>query len=162
MSQNDPTPTLPLPGEGVRRPDAVTPPPGKGEAGRGSYFQPQSLFNPRYLKQRRQDLRNNLTDPEKRLWQKLRGSQLGVKFRRQHGIGHYIADFYCASCSLVIEVDGDSHYTPDALEYDRERNNYMQSLGIDVIRFSNEEVMKNIDGVLQAIQKQIVKNGERQ
>lgn len=63
--------------------------------------------------ERRQILRTNATAPEQQLWQVLRNNQLGIKLRRQHGIGHYIADFYCPALKLVIEVDGDSHFTQD-------------------------------------------------
>ena len=60
-----------------------------------------------------------MTEPEKRLWSILRNNQLGVKFRRQHGIGHYIVDFYCPELKLIIEVDGESHFSEDAQAYDR-------------------------------------------
>ncbi len=79
----------------------------------------------------------------------------GVKFRRQHGIGRYIADFYCPECNLVIELDGDSHYQVNVQEYDRERDYFMQALGITVLRFNNFEVMTNVEGVLVQITQQI-------
>jgi very-short-patch-repair endonuclease len=74
---------------------------------------------------------------------------MGVKFRRQHGIGHYIADFYCPELKLVIEVDGDSHSSADAQTYDAIRNDFMVSLGITTLRFTNDEVMHNIEGIHQ-------------
>jgi very-short-patch-repair endonuclease len=80
---------------------------------------------------------------------------MGEKFRRQHGIGHYIVDFYCPALKLVIEVDGDSHFTEDAQRYDRERNKFMSSLGMTTLRFKNDEVMSNLEGVCQSIQQQI-------
>jgi very-short-patch-repair endonuclease len=107
------------------------------------------IFNKAEYKPRRQSLRNNMTEPEKKLWQILRGQQLGVKFRRQHGIGHYIADFYCPELKLVIEVDGDSHSSADAQAYDAKRTNFMKSLGITTLRFANDEVMNNLEGVHQ-------------
>lgn len=114
------------------------------------------LFNqPRY-KERRQDLRNNSTSPERALWRVLRDKQMGVKFRRQHGIGHYIVDFYCAERKLVIEVDGDSHFTDDALAYDQIRDAYLQGLELKVLRFTNEQVTENLEGVCEIIRQAIV------
>lgn len=110
------------------------------------------IFNNSQYKQHRQHLRNNMTEPEKRLWQILRNGQMGVKFRRQHGIGHYIADFYCPELKLVIELDGDSHFLGNAPDYDRKRNDFMLSLGITTIRLNNEDVITNIEGVHQHIQ----------
>lgn len=110
------------------------------------------IFNKSQYKQRRQHLRNNMTEPEKRLWQVLRNGQMGVKFRRQHGIGHYIADFYCPELKLVVELDGDSHFLGSALDYDRTRNDFMLSLGITTIRLKNDDVITNIEGVHQHIQ----------
>lgn len=71
------------------------------------------------------------------------------KFKRQHSIGHFIADFYCAEKKLVIELDGSQHL--DNVEYDRERGDYFESLNIKVIRFWNNEVNKNIEGVVRKI-----------
>jgi len=95
-------------------------------------------------------LRANMTGPEMRLWSRLRARQLqGLKFRRQHGIGPYIVDFYCSEQSLVIEVDGDSHADPDQMQKDQLRDRYLQSLGLRVIRYFNDDIMKNLDGVLE-------------
>ena len=99
----------------------------------------------------RQTLRKNSTSPEQKLWRKIRNKQLGVKFRRQHGIGRYIADFYCAELNLVIEIDGDSHFEQNAEEYDSERNNFMNGLGIRVLRFTNRDIFENLEGVLLEI-----------
>ncbi len=103
----------------------------------------------------RQDLRKNSTSPEQKLWQKIRNKQLGVKFRRQHGIGRYIADFYSAELNLVIEIDGDSHFEQNAEEYDLERNNFMNGLGIRVLRFTNDQIHKSLDDVLAEIFKSL-------
>lgn len=92
-----------------------------------------------------------MTEPEIKLWQYLRNEQLGVKFRRQHGIGEYIADFYCPKLKLVIEIDGESHFHDNAIEYDNIRTNFFKSLGIEVIRFNNKEIMTNIEGVCENI-----------
>ena len=72
--------------------------------------EPEKVFNQKEQKSIRQSLRNSVSTIEKILWSKIRNQQLGVKFRRQHGIGKYIVDFYCSDFQLVIELDGDSHY----------------------------------------------------
>jgi|JI10StandDraft_1071094.scaffolds.fasta_scaffold139705_2 very-short-patch-repair endonuclease len=113
---------------------------------------PQQLFNRTEYTEKRRELRKQPTAPEQRLWQVLRGSQLGVRFRRQQGIGCYIADFYCASAGLVIEVDGESHFTADGQAYDAVRTAYFVSCGLRELRFSNAEVMQNVEGVVQTIQ----------
>jgi adenine-specific DNA-methyltransferase len=105
-------------------------------------------------RERRRALRREMTDPEKRLWRALRARQLGVKFRRQHPIGPYIADFYSREAHLVVEIDGATHSEPDAIEYDRQRNAYMRALGLDILRFTAEEVLHNLEGVCLAIQNQ--------
>ena len=96
-----------------------------------------------------------MTEPEKILWGVLRGNALGIKFRRQQGIGPYIADFYAASCQLVIEVDGDSHFTDEGLIYDQDRDAYMQNVGITVLRFTNLQVRENLEGVFETIRRLI-------
>jgi very-short-patch-repair endonuclease len=106
------------------------------------------IFTKPEIKEKRQNLRNNMTETEKKLWKYLKNEQLGIKFRRQHSIGHYIADFYCPEKKMVIEIDGSQHYTEDGLEYDKIREEYMTALGIKTIRFSNSDVTTNIEGIL--------------
>ncbi|MBN1468983.1 MAG: endonuclease domain-containing protein [Fusobacteriaceae bacterium] len=118
---------------------------------KSTYNKPSTLEKRRYL-------RKNMTEPEIKLWQYLRNEQLGVKFRRQHSIGEYIADFYCTKLKLVIEIDGESHFNDEAIEYDSIRTNFFKSLGIGVIRFNNDEVMTNIEGVFEIIQKILVED----
>jgi very-short-patch-repair endonuclease/DNA modification methylase len=101
--------------------------------------------------QRARDLRKEMTPGEQRLWRALRGEQLGVKFRKQHPIGPYIGDFYSWEAGLVIEVDGDSHFTSEAQDYDRERDAYLRSLGVEVLHFTNTEITSKIGGVLGRI-----------
>lgn len=113
------------------------------------------IFNKPEYKERRQKLRNNMTEPEKKLWEILRNKQMGVKFRRQHGIGYYIADFYCPELKMVIEVDGKSHFSEEGKAYDKIRDDFMLSLDIITIRLKNDDVMKNIEGVYQYIKNQI-------
>lgn len=96
-------------------------------------------------------LRKNLTASERRFWSAVRGEQLGVKFRRQHPIGAYIADFFCPERALVVEIDGDSHYLPDAREYDATRTETFRALGIEIARYSNSDVTSNISSVLEDV-----------
>lgn len=97
-------------------------------------------------------LRREPTRAEQLLWQALRSNQVaGLKFRRQHPIGPYILDFYCAAQSLAVEVDGGIHRTTDQQRYDLERTEYLHQLGIRVLRFPNEAVETSLDSVLRAI-----------
>lgn len=96
------------------------------------------------------ELRKELTDAEVKLWTHLRKDQLGVNFRRQHAIGNFICDFVCLKRKLVIELDGSQHI--EQQEYDHERTKYLQSQGYEVLRFWNDDVMKDINGVIKAIQ----------
>ncbi|MDD5338819.1 MAG: endonuclease domain-containing protein [Dehalococcoidales bacterium] len=108
-------------------------------------------YNPK-LKQLSHDLRKNMTEAERLLWSKIRMKQLkGLLFSRQKPIGEYIADFYCHQANLVIEIDGGQHFLKDNMEYDKVRDEYMISMGIDVLRFTNSEVLTNIDGVIETI-----------
>lgn len=110
---------------------------------------------PDYLDIKRR-LRSNMTGPEAQLWSRLRARQLqGLKFRRQHGIGPYIVDFYCPEQSLVIEVDGDSHADADQVVKDKQREQYLQSLGLRVIRYINDDIVKNLDGVLEDLAERL-------
>jgi very-short-patch-repair endonuclease len=100
-------------------------------------------------------LRKNTTDAEEVLWDRLKGKQLGVKFRRQHPIYMYVADFYCHSKKLVIEVDGKYHLKQEQKEYDQFRSEDIKEFGIEVIRFTNEEVIENTDSVIEKIKEVI-------
>jgi len=93
-----------------------------------------------------------MTDAETLLWSKLRGKQLkGYQFYRQKIIGNYIADFYCPKSKVVIEVDGGQHYSAEGKEKDKMRDDYMTREGITVLRFSDIEVLGNLDAVLEKI-----------
>jgi len=99
-------------------------------------------------------LRDNMTKSEKLLWTKLRNRQvLGLRFKSQHPIEKYIADFYCHKIKLVIEVDGGIHKLKDQHEYDINRTTDLNDLDIEVIRFTNEEVLNQIDDVIENIEK---------
>lgn len=92
------------------------------------------------------ELRKEPTPAERKLWAVIRNDQLGVNFRRQHAIGNYIPDFVCIEKKLIIELDGSQHLEKE--EYDNERTKYLESLGYKVIRFWNNDVMNNVDGVI--------------
>ena len=108
-------------------------------------------FNRTAERGRRKALRRNLTDAEQRLWRYLRNQQLGIKCRRQYSVDGYVVDFYAPRAKLAIEVDGDSHFTPQALEYDQRRTDALGRFGIEVLRFTNADIFENIDGVWETI-----------
>ncbi len=86
------------------------------------------------------------------LWSKLKGRGLKkLKFRRQYGVGRYVIDFYCPELKLAIEVDGDSHFSDKAKEYDLKRQKYIENFGIKFIRFTNEDIYQNLEGVLEEV-----------
>ncbi|MBC8044630.1 MAG: endonuclease domain-containing protein, partial [Rhizobacter sp.] len=102
-------------------------------------------YNPK-LKQRARTMRKEMTAAEKKLWQEyLR--YLPVTVLRQKPIDHYIVDFYCASCKLVIEVDGDSHFTDSSIDYDRERTKILEGYGLKVLRFTNRDEIEKFRSV---------------
>lgn len=110
------------------------------------------LFYNTKLKRRSQELRRNMTDAERVLWSRLRGKQLkGLQIYRQRIIGNYIVDFYCPRSKLVIELDGGEHYTDEGYKEDKIRDEYLQSLGLRVLRISDRDVFKNLDGCIQRI-----------
>ena len=98
------------------------------------------------------ELRNRTTEAEQKLWSLLRNRQLkGKKFRRQHAIANYVADFYCNESKLVIELDGKFHTKAETKEYDKSRTNLLNELGITILRFWNDEVIKDPGKVLEKI-----------
>lgn len=114
----------------------------------------QQLYNIKPLKVYRRALRNNSTPEEAMLWNALRGSQLdGRKFRRQHSVGNYILDFYCPSERIAVELDGEPHFNPSAHQADQERDEWLKSKEITVLRFENHLVRKQLDGVLETIRQ---------
>ncbi|MCC7492193.1 MAG: endonuclease domain-containing protein, partial [Fimbriimonadaceae bacterium] len=102
---------------------------------------------------RARELRRDSTPAEQRLWPRLRRAALGAKFRRQHPLGPFIVDFYCFERGLVVEVDGDSHYTPEGLESDSARDTYLAGLGLDVLHVTNAEVHDSLEAVVEAIEE---------
>lgn len=114
---------------------------------------PMFLYNHPDLKKRRQRLRKQSTPAERKLWGHLRAKRFrGIKFFRQFGIGPYVVDFYCPKARLAIEVDGDSHFRKGAKAYDLQRQRYIESFNVRVIRFLNSDIHENMDGVLQKIE----------
>ena len=99
------------------------------------------------------ELRREPTPAESKLWAYLRGNKIqGVNFRRQHAIGNFIVDFVSIKQKLIIELDGSQHLEQERSAYDDERTRYFQSLGYKVVRFWNDAVMNDIDGVIRAIE----------
>ena len=99
-------------------------------------------------------LRKNSTIHEKRLWNLLKNRQFhNLRFKRQAPIGEYIVDFVCPEIRLIIEIDGGQHNIPENIEYDNQRTNFLKNRGYHVIRFWNNDIYKNIDGVLKEIEK---------
>ncbi len=142
-----PTPTPPLKGRGLSARDEarrLNSPPLQGR-GRGWGLSVRHLEN---LSDHAQSMRRNPTEPEKRLWRALSGAKLGGhKFRRQSVIGGAIADFLCPQKALIVEIDGDTH---DAAS-DAVRDEALHQLGYRVVRFTNLEVMTNLEGVLERL-----------
>ena len=108
------------------------------------------------LLDRARAMRKELTPAEKKLWSRLRGDQIGFRFRRQYRLGVYILDFFCPSTRLVVELDGDSHV--EQRKYDETRTEYLASRRLQVIRFENSQVMTNVDEVVASIHRECVKN----
>jgi very-short-patch-repair endonuclease len=108
-------------------------------------------------------LRHAMTDAEQSLWHCLRRKQLGgFRFRRQHPVERFILDFYCCEVKLAIELDGGQHNEPDAKARDKERSELLSGHGIQVIRFWNNEVFANTEGVLQRIYDVLLERASQQ
>jgi very-short-patch-repair endonuclease len=119
------------------------------KGGRGDFI--MLPFNKK-LKPFARNLRSNMTDAEQLIWSKIRRKQIGdFQFYRQKNIGDYIVDFYCPKGKLIVEVDGGQHYEDDGMKKDQTRDKNLQMLGFAVLRFSDLEVFKNIDGVVERI-----------
>ena len=115
--------------------------------------------NQPYNKEYRRLLRHDMTPSERMLWKHISEKQLdGWRFRRQHGFGPYVLDFYCPVLKLCIEVDGEIHQRTDVVEKDKERTSFLESNGIKVIRFTNDEIENDISDVLERIRRFINNN----
>ncbi len=114
------------------------------------------MYNKTSFKERRRELRRNQTDAEKVLWKRLRNKGFfGLKFFRQYSVGAYVVDFYCPTHKLAVELDGGQHAGEETKEYDSVRTDYLNSMGIEVIRFWNNDVLQNIEGVFAEIGKRL-------
>lgn len=110
------------------------------------------LYNRTVDKEKRRRLRNKMTEAEKILWLYLRNRQInGIKFRRQYSIGGFVIDFYCPTLKLAIEVDGGIHLKEDVKAYDNEREYIIKSLGVQLIRFTNDEIINKLNRTLKII-----------
>jgi very-short-patch-repair endonuclease len=110
------------------------------------------LRNDPALKQRRRELRRNQTDAEKALWAHLRNKQFyGMKFFRQYSIGPYILDFYCPTIKLAVELDGGQHNQSENKKFDETRSEYLNSKGIKIVRFWDNEVLLDMESVLSGL-----------
>jgi cyclase len=110
------------------------------------------------LFERAKYLRNHLTNAEMKLWGYLRTRPMGYKFRRQHPIGIYVVDFYCHNLKLVIEADGSIHDKQEVKEADRERQISLEQDGLQVIRFTNDDILKNTEQVIEKINTILTNN----
>lgn len=115
-----------------------------------------NLYNDPLLNLNRKRLRADQTDAEKKLWDNLRNKQFqGLKFFRQYSVGKYVLDFYCPKFRLAIEIDGGQHNDPQMRKLDEERTNNLQQNDIRVVRFWNNEVLNNLEGVLDQLSLEI-------
>ena len=106
------------------------------------------------LKQKARFLRNNLTEQEQKLWNIIRNRQFyGYRFLRQYCIGNYVVDFICRSKKIIIEIDGGQHNFDKNIEYDIRRTEFLQSKGYKVIRFWNNDIDNNINGVYEKLRE---------
>lgn len=112
------------------------------------------IYNHPKYKQRRKDLRVNQTNTEEILWKFIKNKQIkGKKFRRQHSVDNFILDFYCSENRLGVEVDGKIHDSQK--EYDVERTRILENLNIKILRFTNEEILNNIENVLKVLEQNL-------
>ena len=118
-------------------------------AGRGDFFLPYN----KALVPRAKELRKSMTKAERKIWYEIfRNKQFeDLRWLRQRPIANFIVDFYCAELKLVVEIDGGSHFTQAGKVYDEERTKILEGYGLTVIRFTNEEILKNLTGVHQRL-----------
>ncbi|WP_028856428.1 endonuclease domain-containing protein [Psychrilyobacter atlanticus] len=108
----------------------------------------KEIFDKPSTLEKRRELKKNQTESEVIMWDRLRAKRFkGIKFKRQYGISEYIVDFYSSELMLAVEIDGNQHYKEDGLEYDEIRTEYLNNIGVKVIRFKNKEILNNIEKV---------------
>ena len=113
------------------------------------------IFNRGDESAKRRQLRTAMPPAERALWKQLRGEKLGCKFRRQTLVGAYVVDFGCARLKLAIEVNGESHVGAVAVEYDAHRQSEIEALGVEFLRFSNQQVYRELEGVVETIRLRV-------
>ena len=112
-------------------------------------------YNPHNLKNAK-EMRSNMTPAETKMWRILRGKRFqDLKFKRQVLIGNYIVDFLCENKKIIIEIDGGQHNKELNIQSDKNRTRYLENNGYKVLRFWNDDVMKNIDGVMEVIFREV-------
>ncbi|MCL6495769.1 MAG: DUF559 domain-containing protein [Ignavibacterium sp.] len=114
-------------------------------------------FNKQDMKQRRRELRKNMTFCEKLGWTYLRKKQLQARFLRQYSIDHYVIDFYCPKLKLAVEIDGEYHEKQEQKIYDKERQSYLENFGITFVRIKNDELLGNPDLAFKRIEQEVRK-----
>jgi very-short-patch-repair endonuclease len=118
-------------------------------------------YNRRRDLDKRRSRRRTAPPAERTLWQAMRDAHLGTKCRRQYSVDALVLDFYAPQCKLAIEVDGDSHCTPEAIAYDAARPQALEAFGIEVLRVTNNDVIANLEGVLTAIAQAVQRRARR-
>ncbi len=113
------------------------------------------FYNDEITKAKRRELRKNPTNAERKIWSILKGEQMGVRFFRQYSVGMYVLDLYCPLLRLAIEIDGGQHAEEAHQKHDDARTRYLASQDIRVIRFGNNDVMQNLEGVWQRIKEML-------
>jgi very-short-patch-repair endonuclease len=110
------------------------------------------LYNKSSEKEKRRSLRHNIPPAEKIIWERLRNRQIeACKFRRQYSIDVFVIDFYAPELKLALEIDGDSHFQDGIEAYDYQRQSFIESKGIRFLRFTNQQVYENLEGVITMI-----------
>ncbi|WP_157470937.1 endonuclease domain-containing protein [Gracilimonas tropica] len=112
-----------------------------------------SIKNPRKTKQLRRELRQNMTEAEEMLWERVRNKKLcGVRVKRQYGFGPYVVDFFVPKANLVIEVDGKIHLSKEQKVRDKNKDTFLRKNSIEVIRIKNEEIFEDIDAAIAKLE----------
>ena len=102
-------------------------------------------------------MRNNLGLPEIILWNQIKSSKLGYKFRRQYGVGKYVLDFYCSELRLGIELDKSTHDNTESYAKDKERENFIKNFNIKIIHFQNKDILNNLNGIRENLKQDLNK-----
>ena len=113
------------------------------------------IFNKKSEQEKRRELRKNMTKAEVLLWLGLKNKKLGVRFLRQFNIKAFVVDFYCPEIKLALEIDGATHITREEIKYDKQRQEYIESLSIKFLRFDNIEIYYDMFNVLEKIKAKI-------